>query len=203
MLNRPCERRFRQPTGRTMEIFIMQIISASICPGTKIGSASSLLVLNHKEHRGSRKLDGHVGQVDVSKFCLLYFVFIIFTFISFFLFSYLLHKTMNYHQDIAILAIDHQLHKEWLSFRRRQFQIHFSEWICIKLSPKFVPKGPINHIPSLIQIMHWHRPGYKPLSEPMMVRLLTHICVSRPQWVMAQKRVARWNTFAWKHFPHY
>ena len=27
------------------------------------------------------------------------------------------------------------------------------------------------------------RPGAKPLSEPMMVRLPTHICVTRPQWV--------------------
>ena len=26
-------------------------------------------------------------------------------------------------------------------------------------------------------------PGDKPLSEPMMVSLLTHICVTRPQWV--------------------
>ena len=28
---------------------------------------------------------------------------------------------------------------------------------------------------------HWLR--YKPFSEPMMVSLLTHICVTRPQWV--------------------
>ena len=27
------------------------------------------------------------------------------------------------------------------------------------------------------------RPGDKPLSAPMMVSLLTHICVTRPQWV--------------------
>ena len=31
--------------------------------------------------------------------------------------------------------------------------------------------------------MAWRRPGDKPLSEPMMVRLPTHICVARPQWV--------------------
>ena len=56
-------------------------------------------------------------------------------------------------------------------------------WIPIKFSLKFVPKGPINNIPSLVQIMVWRRPGAKPLSEPMMVSLLTHICVTRPQWV--------------------
>ena len=31
--------------------------------------------------------------------------------------------------------------------------------------------------------MAWRRPCDKPLSEPMMVRLPTHICVTRPQWV--------------------
>ena len=31
--------------------------------------------------------------------------------------------------------------------------------------------------------MAWRRPGDKPLSEPMMVRLPTHICAARPQWV--------------------
>ena len=56
-------------------------------------------------------------------------------------------------------------------------------WIPIKISLKFVPKGPINNIPALVQIMAWRRPGDKPLSEPMMVRSLTHICVTRPQWV--------------------
>ena len=31
--------------------------------------------------------------------------------------------------------------------------------------------------------MAWRRPGDKPLFEPMMISLLTHICVTRPQWV--------------------
>ena len=56
-------------------------------------------------------------------------------------------------------------------------------WIPIKISIKFVPKGPINNIPALVQIMAWRRPGNKPLSEPMMVGLTTHICVTQPQWV--------------------
>ena len=53
-------------------------------------------------------------------------------------------------------------------------------WITINNSLKFVPKGPINNIPPLVQIMAWRRPGDKPLFEPMMVSLLTHICVNRP-----------------------
>ena len=56
-------------------------------------------------------------------------------------------------------------------------------WISTKISLKFVPKGPINNIPALVQIMAWRRPGDKPLSEPMMLSSLTHICVTRPQWV--------------------
>ena len=58
-------------------------------------------------------------------------------------------------------------------------------WIPIKLSLKFVPKGPINNIPAMVQIMAWRRPGDKPLFEPMMVSLPTHICVARLQWVKA------------------
>ena len=59
--------------------------------------------------------------------------------------------------------------------------------ILIKFSLKFVPKGPINNIPALVQIMAWRRPGDKPLSEPVMVSLLTHICVTRSQWVNTLK----------------
>ena len=56
--------------------------------------------------------------------------------------------------------------------------LHENIWILIKISMKFVPKGPINIIPALVQIMAWRRPGDKPLSEPMMVSLTTHICVT-------------------------
>ena len=41
----------------------------------------------------------------------------------------------------------------------------------------------MNNIPALVQIMAWRRPGDKTLSEPMMVSLPTHLCVTRPQWV--------------------
>ena len=59
--------------------------------------------------------------------------------------------------------------------------------ISVKIFPKFLPKGPLNNIPALVQIIDWHRPGDKPLSEPMMVSLLTHICVTRLQWIKASK----------------
>ena len=66
------------------------------------------------------------------------------------------------------------------SLRPRQNGRHFADdifiyiflneniWISIKISLKFVPKGPINNIPALVQIRAWHRPGDKPLSELIM-----------------------------------
>ena len=81
------------------------------------------------------------------------------------------------------------------TFRPRQNDRHFPDdifkriflyenvYIMIKISLTFVPKCPVNNIPSLVQIMTWLRPGDKPLSEPMMFSLLTHICVTRPQLV--------------------
>ena len=53
--------------------------------------------------------------------------------------------------------------------------------IAINISLKFVPMGPINSIPALVQIMPWRQPGDKTLSEPMLVSLLTHIFFTRPQ----------------------
>ena len=73
------------------------------------------------------------------------------------------------------------------SLRPRQNGRHFPDdifkciflnenvWIRIKISLKFVPKGPINNCPSLVQIMAWRWPGDKPLSGLMMVTLLTYM----------------------------
>ena len=55
--------------------------------------------------------------------------------------------------------------------------------ILIMISLNFIPKGQMNNIPALVQIMAWCQPGDKPLSEPLWVSLLTHICVTWPQWV--------------------
>ena len=53
--------------------------------------------------------------------------------------------------------------------------------------------------------MAWRRPGDKPLSEPMMVSLLTHICVTRPQrvkWLSMQAMAGRWPIYTLKQrFP--
>ena len=68
------------------------------------------------------------------------------------------------------------------SLRPRQNRRHFADdilkcnflnenvWIPIQNSLKFVPKGPFNNIPALVQLMAWRRTGDKPLSEPMMTK---------------------------------
>ena len=71
-------------------------------------------------------------------------------------------------------------------------RIFFNEkvWISMKMLLYFVPKGPINNTPALVQIMAWRRSGDKPLSEPIMVSLPPHIWVMRPQWVRSS---SKWN----------
>ena len=78
----------------------------------------------------------------------------------------------------------------WVNtMRSRQNVRHFADnifkciflnediWISINISMKFVSKSRINNIPALVQIMAWRRLSDKPLSDPMMVNLQTHICV--------------------------
>ena len=90
----------------------------------------------------------------------------------------------------------HRFYRAWFhTLRPRQNGRHFADdtfkpiflneniRISIKISLKFVPKVPVNNMPALVQTMAWRRPGDKPLAEPMMVCLLMHICVTRPQWV--------------------
>ena len=83
-----------------------------------------------------------------------------------------------------------------ITLRPRQHGRHFADGTSkhifsnehirtsINISLKFVLKGPINHIPALVQIMTSRRQGDKSLSEPVLVSLLSHICVIRPQWVI-------------------
>ena len=76
-------------------------------------------------------------------------------------------------------------------------RIFFNEnvWISIKISLKFFPTVPINKIQALFRMMAWRRPGDKPLSEAMLVSLLTHKCVTRPQWVKASANGRRYYKY--------
>ena len=107
-----------------------------------------------------------------------------------------LHQRIIFYIIISYCMLTyHHLHTlDFNTLRPRQNGRHFADdifkciflnesvWIPIKISLK----GPINKFPALVQIMAWRRPGDKPLSEPMMVSLPTHICVTRPQWVNIQ-----------------
>ena len=65
--------------------------------------------------------------------------------------------------------------------------------VFILISFKFVPTCPIDYNPALVQIMAWRRPGDKPLSEPMIVRLPTHM---RHSPSVSWKLISRENIFA-------
>ena len=79
----------------------------------------------------------------------------------------------------------------------RHLQMHLNVWISLKISLKFVAKSQINNILALIQIMAWRRPGDNPLSETMMDSLLTHICITWPQWVNKSYNTSQC------HIPYY
>ena len=68
----------------------------------------------------------------------------------------------------------------------RRIFLNENVWISIKISLAFIPKGSVNNIPILVQIMAWRRSGDNPLSEPMKIIIFsTHTCVTRPQLVNA------------------
>ena len=106
------------------------------------------------------------------------------------------HGFQNYTFEISAISPRHwsintlRLRQNGHNFPDNIFRWIFlneNVWISINISLKFVPRGPINNIPTLVKVMAWHRPGDKPLSEPMMARLPTHICVTRPQWDNIEK----------------
>ena len=103
------------------------------------------------------------------------------------IYSYMMHDSYKCTSYIHYTLVN--------SLRPRQNDRHFANdffkcifvkenvQVSIKIALKFVPEGPINNIPALVQIIGWHRPGDKTLFEPMMVSVLMHIWVTRPQWV--------------------
>ena len=48
-------------------------------------------------------------------------------------------------------------------------------WITIRISLTFVPEGPINNIPTFVQIMAWRQSGDKPLSDAIMSSIYTSL----------------------------
>ena len=76
---------------------------------------------------------------------------------------------------------------KWTSLCRRHFQTHCQKnanvCISMKIPLKFVPKGPINDIPVLVQIMAWRRSSDRPSSEPLMVKLRAWYPAGIASWI--------------------
>ena len=101
------------------------------------------------------------------------------------------------HSDLN-LGINFFIHTGINTLRLRQNGRHFPDdifkcfflnenvWISITISLKFVPKGLINNIPALVQIMAWRRPGDKPLSQSYVLR----ICATHYE---SYEKFARWG----------
>ena len=51
----------------------------------------------------------------------------------------------------------------------------------------------VQNFRELFQLMAWHRSDDNPLFEPMMVSLLTHICVTRLQWVKPFSQLSKFH----------
>ena len=112
------------------------------------------------------------------------------------------HRMPGNHQCTHVLT--------YYTLKPRQYGRHFADnvfkciflnenvWILVTISLQCVSKVSINNIPALVQIMTWRRSGDKPLSEPIMVSLLMHICVTRPQWVKTW-----WLIYASVNLGHY
>ena len=84
-------------------------------------------------------------------------------------------SSLNLHIAVVVNAL--RLRQNGCHIADNLFKIIFlneNVQILIKISLKSVPKGPINSIPALFQILAWRRPGDKPLSEPILFNLLTH-----------------------------
>ena len=71
----------------------------------------------------------------------------------------------------------------WMKMLEFLLRFHWSLFLRVQLT-----------IIQQVQIIAWRRSGDKPLSESMMVTLLTHICVTRPQGVNPY-HVGPWGPF--------
>ena len=59
----------------------------------------------------------------------------------------------------------------------------YSFRILNEISLKYLPWDLIDNMTTLVQIMAWCRSDEKPFSEAIMDVLLTHLCITQPQWV--------------------
>ena len=81
------------------------------------------------------------------------------------------------------------------TLRQRQHGRHFADdifkriflnenvLISINISLKFIPKGPLDNMSALVQIMAWWWKGSSHYLNQWWLNLMMHIRVTQPQWV--------------------
>ena len=84
----------------------------------------------------------------------------------------------HFPDDIFKYIFLNGMHEIWLRCHHGAIW-HVVPWFHLS----FVCNGLFNNIPALGQIMTGRQSGDKPLNEPVMVKLPTHICVTRLQHV--------------------
>ena len=99
-------------------------------------------------------------------------------------------------------------HQTWVSFKKGQLRQakrgrHFADdtfkcillnekvYIFIRISMKFVPKGPIYYESALVQVMAWRQTGDKPLFEPVLKNDPCHHSVPKPHLVPWYAAISR------------
>ena len=99
--------------------------------------------------------------------------------------------------------------RDKMPFSRPHLPMDFREWKCMNFDYNFIicffnPRGLVNDNPALVKLMAWRRPEDKLLYEPMMISLLAHIYVTRPQWINIVMQERNGCCFAnktfWTHF---
>ena len=110
------------------------------------------------------------------------------------------YLSLDYYPDTTLYMYLQSLRNSLNTLKQRQNGRHFPDgickyiflneivWISLKISLKIAPEVRIEYsrIGRLV--------GVKPLSEPIIVYLLTYICVTRPQWANDWvSAVSRWN----------
>ena len=85
----------------------------------------------------------------------------------------------------TLFKLSDNIHVPYSIYNILQFMSPFSyafSWIKKKNRLRF---------PALFQIIAWRQSGDKPLSESMVISLLTLICVTRPHWVNISNNTCR------------
>ena len=71
--------------------------------------------------------------------------------------------------------------------------------VCLRFHWRLFRIFQLTNIPALVKIITWPRSGNKPLSEPMMISLLIHICIIWTQWVNSDQCLLQRLFFCFSH----